>query len=136
SVLRLGVPQSAVDDVVQEVFVVVHRRLAAFEGRSSLKTWVYGIALRVAREHRRGVRRKSPHAMHPEGAADPDAVAASPDGAPDAAVARAEAVRVVNDLLEALDDEKREVFVLAELEQLAVPDIDEALAVNVNTVYS
>src|ERR1700722_8443188 len=52
SVQRLGVPASQVDDVVQEVFLVVHRKLASFEGRSSLKTWLYGIALRVARAHR------------------------------------------------------------------------------------
>jgi RNA polymerase sigma-70 factor (ECF subfamily) len=136
SVQRLGVAPSAVDDVVQEVFVVVYRRLAEFEGRSSLKTWVYGIALRVAREHRRATRRKSPHNVHPEGAADPEVLRAPDASAPDAALAKSEAARLVNQLLGALDDDKREVFVLAELEQLPAPEIAEAIGVNLNTVYS
>jgi len=55
---RLGVGDGALDDVVQEVFVVVHRRLDGFEGRSSLKTWLFGIALRIVRDHRRAVRRR------------------------------------------------------------------------------
>ena len=48
SLRRLGVPRSALDDAVQEVFLVVHRRLAEFEGRSSLKTWLFGIAVHIA----------------------------------------------------------------------------------------
>src|SRR5262249_12085268 len=47
SVRRLGVDEGAVDDVVQEIFVIVHRRLHDFEGRSSVKTWIFGIVLRV-----------------------------------------------------------------------------------------
>src|SRR4051794_16597314 len=58
---RLGAPAAAVDDVVQEVFLVVHRRLPEFAGRSSLKTWLFAIVLRVVRDHRRSLRRKSPH---------------------------------------------------------------------------
>ena len=45
---RLGVPDADVEDVCQEVFVVVHRKLGDFEGRSSLKTWIYGICPRTA----------------------------------------------------------------------------------------
>src|SRR5262245_16282732 len=56
---RLGVPDAQLDDAVQEVFLVVHRRLADFEGRSSIKTWVFGILLKVAADHRRALRRKS-----------------------------------------------------------------------------
>ena len=53
SVRRLGVPDRELDDVVQEVFVIVHRRLAEFEGRSMVTTWLFGIAYRVVRDHRR-----------------------------------------------------------------------------------
>ena len=63
SVQRLGVPAASTDDVAQEVFMVVHRRLAEFEGRSTLKTWLYGIALRVARAHR--LRAHRSNAMQP-----------------------------------------------------------------------
>ena len=53
---RLGVPESDVEDVCQEVFVVVHRKLGDFEGRSSLRTWIYGICARTASDYRRSGR--------------------------------------------------------------------------------
>src|SRR5512142_2005157 len=49
---RHGVRPPELDDAIQEVFVVVHDRLPTFEGRSTLRTWIYGIARRVARDHR------------------------------------------------------------------------------------
>jgi RNA polymerase sigma-70 factor, ECF subfamily len=55
---RLGVSPAAIDDAVQEVFIVVHRRLGEFEQRSSLKTWLFGIAFRVAGAHRRAAQRR------------------------------------------------------------------------------
>ena len=42
---RLGVSEADAPDVLQDVFVVVHRKLGEFEGRSQLKTWIYGIAV-------------------------------------------------------------------------------------------
>ena len=53
SLRRLGVPESDVADAVQDVFLVVHRRLGDFEGRSKVSTWLYGISLRVARDRKR-----------------------------------------------------------------------------------
>src|SRR5579859_5834321 len=66
SARRLGAPDAVVDDVVQEIFVIVHRRLAAFEGRSSMKTWLYGIVLNVVRAHRRALFAKHPHMLSAE----------------------------------------------------------------------
>ena len=54
---RLGVPESDVDDVLQEVFVIVHRKLPEFEARSRVTTWLYGICFRTASDHLRKVRR-------------------------------------------------------------------------------
>ncbi len=71
NVRRLGVPDAHVDDAVQEVFLVVHRRLAEFEGRSSVKTWIFGVLARVAADHRRSIRRKSPHWRSPGGVVEP-----------------------------------------------------------------
>jgi RNA polymerase sigma-70 factor (ECF subfamily) len=129
SLRRLGVPEAALDDAAQDVFVVVHRRLPEFAGRSSLKTWVFGIAQHVASDHRRLLRRKGGHEQ-----LDPT----MPDAAPDPAelTARAEAVRELDRVLAALDEDKRAVFILAELEQLTAPEIAEAVGVPLNTVYS
>lgn len=131
TVRRLGVAERSLDDAVQDVFVVVHRRLHEFEGRSSLKSWIFGIARRVARDHRRRASRKD------RGESLPDEVLADTRApSPLESVSRAQAVRVLHALLDKLDDDKREVFVLAEIEQMTVPAIAEALGVNVNTVYS
>jgi RNA polymerase sigma-70 factor (ECF subfamily) len=135
SARRLGTPEESIDDVVQEIFLVVHRRLPEFEGRSSLKTWLFGIVLNIVRAHRRSLRTKQPHVIDAERRADPETLSdAGPR--PDEILSKAEAARVVDALLEALDDDKREVFVLAELEQLAAPEIAAALGIPVNTVYS
>jgi RNA polymerase sigma-70 factor (ECF subfamily) len=131
SVQRLGVPTASADDVVQEVFMVVHRKLPEFEGRSSLKTWLYGIALRVARAHRSRSRRSTEaQPLDAERLCAPDATR------PDEQAENAQAARVVDALLHGLDDDQREVFVLAELEQLSIPEIAEAIDVKLNTVYS
>jgi RNA polymerase sigma-70 factor, ECF subfamily len=136
SARRLGVHEGAVDDVVQETFLVVHRRLAEFEGRSSVKTWLFGIVLRVVRDHRRHLRRKEPHSMRPEAPTDPETLTASPEQGPHERAVKTEAVRALHAILDELDDEKRELFILAELEQMTAPEMAEALGVNLNTIYS
>ncbi len=125
----LGVPPSSIDDAVQDVFVVVHRRLGEFEGRSSIRTWLYAIAMGVARNYRRRDRRK--------GGLHPLSDQASDDGlSPAESAENREALRLVESALARLDAERRRVFVMAELEQMTAPEIAAVLAINVNTVYS
>lgn len=128
SLRHLGVDDGALDDATQEVFLVVHRRLAGFDG-ASLRAWLFTIALNVARDHRRARRRRGPHTALPEDlsdrAQDPSEVAS-----------RRQALALLRRLLDALDDDRRAVFVMVECEQLTVPEAAEALGVNVNTVYS
>src|SRR4051812_897557 len=102
---HLGIPEADVEDLCQEVFVVVHRKLPEFEGRSSLKTWLYGIALRVASDHRRRahVRHERPQAEAAEH------LEASRALGPDA---RNEARSELEALLGELDEDKRTVLVL------------------------
>ncbi len=130
SARRMGVAESSVDDVVQEVFLVAHRRLADFEGRSAVRTWLFGILIRVVSDHRRTIRRKGGLAPLPEGLACESAPC------PAGEAERSQALSLLHRLLDELDDEKRAVFVLAELEQLTAPEIAEALSINLNTVYS
>jgi RNA polymerase sigma-70 factor (ECF subfamily) len=127
--VHLGVAPDGLDDAVQEVFVVVHRRLRGFAGRSSLRTWIYGIVRRVAADHRRTLRRKPP------GKGGAIALAAVGRG-PDASAEQAEQVSLLRRLLATLDDDRREVFVLAELEELTLAEIGDALGLNPNTVAS
>jgi RNA polymerase sigma-70 factor, ECF subfamily len=126
---RLGIPSAHLEDAVQELFIVVHRRLPEFAGRSSLKTWLAGIAWRIASEYRRHESRKGGTEPLPD-------TLVAPGRDPLGAAVHAEALRQLDSLLGSLDEDKRVVFVLAELEQMSVPEIAQALAVNVNTIYS
>jgi RNA polymerase sigma-70 factor (ECF subfamily) len=128
---HLGVAPSAIEDVLQEVFLVVHRRLPEFEGRSTMRTWMYGILLHVVRNHRRAQRRGHFARAVPT----VEDLAASSGAGPHEAAETAEEMRTLQALLEELDDARREVFVLVELEQLAVPEIAEMLGEKTNTIY-
>jgi len=125
---RLGVPDAVLDDAVQDVFLVVHRKGAGFEGRSSTRTWLYGIALRVSRKYR--------HAAARTAAQELDATWVAPCSTPEQHSQRVAEVRRVDEILRGLDDSMREVFVLAEIEGLTAPEIAEVLEVKLNTVYS
>ena len=131
---RLGVGEDALDDIVQQVFLVVHRRLAEAPEEVPLRAWVFGILSHVVRDYRRSVRRKSPHLA--QAPIDPATVAEPASTGPFDTLARSEALEVVISLLSELTDEKREIFVLSELEQLTAQEISELIGVNVNTVYS
>jgi RNA polymerase sigma-70 factor (ECF subfamily) len=131
---RLGVGDDAVDDVLQQVFLVVHRRLPELSLTGSEKAWLFGVLLRVVRDHKRLLRRKSPHRFF--ALTDPETLADDRNRQPDDALVRAEAAALVQSWLEALDDDKREVFILAELEQLSAREIGEATNTNPSTVYS
>lgn len=136
SIRRLGIPISAVDDAVQDVFIVVHRRLPEFEARASVRTWLFAILVRVVRDYRRAYRRKDMPVFAAGEPSDPDEVGTGVLHDPQEIAAHNEASRHLHLLLDRLDDDKREVFVLAELEQMAVPEIAEALGINLNTAYS
>ncbi|WP_437627835.1 RNA polymerase sigma factor [Sorangium sp. So ce1151] len=136
TVRRLGVEASAHEDMCQEVFVVVHRRLPEFRGRSSLKTWVFGIVVNVVQAHRRSLRRKSPTHRGTGETLDPELIAGPSSLSPYEAMTRAEAARVAHDLLASLDEEKRVVLILAELEEMPATEIAQGIGVNINTVYA
>jgi RNA polymerase sigma-70 factor (ECF subfamily) len=123
---RLGVARSDLEDASQEVFLVVHRRLDSFEGRSSLKTWIYGICLKVAASSRRKSRRHEVlHGEEPGGHAQQEQE-----------LEHQRAKRLLFRTLEALSAEKREVFVLYEMEELSMPEVAELVGCPVTTAYS
>jgi len=128
-VLRhLGVPTAALDDAVQEVWLVVYQRLAGFEGRSTLKTWLFGIALNVARNTRRAEDKR----VRPLLAAEH-----LPESPPDPEMEHLgrEAWRRVQSFLDTLDEERRAIFVCSLLESLPAQQTAEATGVDVTTVY-
>jgi RNA polymerase sigma-70 factor, ECF subfamily len=128
---RLGVLEPNLWDGAQDVFLVVHRRLADFEPGGELRSWLYSIVVRVARQHRRSARRKPSHAVP-----DQEQLVDAKGIGPERSAAQSQELRQLMSLLERLDDAKREAFVLAELEGLSAPEIARVLDVNVNTLYA
>ena len=126
---RLGVREADVEDVCQEVFLVVHRQLPGFEARSSIRTWLYGICLRAASSYRR-----RPHRSREDIASTPpeESIPAPQDDD----LERKRALARLDVALDQLDDDKRAVFVLYELEQLSMAEIAEATGCPVQTAYS
>lgn len=131
---RLGVSPSAADDVVQEVFVVLHRRLPEYDGRATLKSWVYGILANTVRDHRRAFRRKQALLLAVEQVDQlaPDSSSASPEQR----TQLKQDLALLMQLLHELPEAQRELIVLADLEQMSVPEICECVGGNSNTVYS
>ncbi len=125
---RLGVPEASVEDAVQDVFLVAHRRLADFEGRSSLKTWLYGIALRVAKDYRRAQVRQA-HKV--ERLAQILSVSPAAAQTPIGEAERREANQVLHAILAELNEDHREILVLVELEDFSVRDAAAALHLHV-----
>jgi RNA polymerase sigma-70 factor (ECF subfamily) len=133
-VLRgMGIREAGIDDAVQDVFIVVHRRLPEFDGKHALSTWLFAIAYRVACDHRRKHKRSS--SLEP---LDEDAPQVARSDAPSPAenAEQAQRIRTLHDALDTLDDEKRALIVLAELEEQTVPQIAALTGTSVNTVYT
>lgn len=128
-VLRgLGTPPEQLEDAVQDVFLVVHRRLPEFEARSSLKTWLFSIARNVAANAQRRRKRR------PEEPLEREPISGSPDPVSNVEAARASSFMAR--FLDELDEGKRTVFVLGVIEGTSAPELAEMLAIPVNTVYS
>jgi RNA polymerase sigma-70 factor (ECF subfamily) len=131
SLRRLGVATSDISDAVQEVFLVVYRRLSEFEGRARLSTWLYRICLRVASDRRRRahVRREEPSDL--DSLEPTDAAMNSEDR-----LVLGEELRLLEDALAALNLEQRAVFTLFEFERMSGDNIAAALEIPLGTVYS
>jgi RNA polymerase sigma-70 factor (ECF subfamily) len=128
-VVGRGVPASAVEDVVQEVFMTVHGRLETFEGRSMLKTWIIGIAVNVVRSYLRRTGQRIPRVpiedqLHLE----------APEPSAQRLLELKDAATFVQSVLARMTDLQREAFVLCEMEQLSAPETSELLGVNENTL--
>ncbi|MCA9709139.1 MAG: sigma-70 family RNA polymerase sigma factor [Myxococcales bacterium] len=128
-VRRMGVPEHAVEDVMHEVFLVVHRRLGEFDGRVAMTTWLYHLTRGVVSNHLRSRRREQNRLRLVDARPVP-----APD--PESQTGRGQAAAFVRSFLDDLDPEKREVFELAELEGLAMPEVAELMGINLNTAYS
>lgn len=124
---RLGIPDADVDDVVQDVFVAVHRAWDRYEERNQLRAWLYRIAVREASRYRRS-------RPFPKAQVDVDELVSS--GSADASTHAREARADFDRLLSVLDEDQRNVFVLYEVEELPMEQVAEAVGCPLATAYS
>ncbi|MFT3924193.1 MAG: sigma-70 family RNA polymerase sigma factor [Myxococcales bacterium] len=129
SLRRLGVSETDLDDVLQEVFLVVYQRLRDYQERGRARSWLYSICTRVAQAHRRKSLRRREHLT----SEPPETMAAATQLAQ---LEDRDALALGHHLLSLLSPEQREVFVLYEVEDMTMPEIAEALSCPVQTAYS
>jgi RNA polymerase sigma-70 factor, ECF subfamily len=122
----LGVRDAHVEDAVQDVFLVVHDKLAYFDGNARLRTWLYAIVIRVARRYRERQARET----------DAEAEELMADHNAEHVLLSREKLELARLALSALSDAKREVFVLSEIELLTAPEISSITFTPLNTVYA
>jgi RNA polymerase sigma-70 factor (ECF subfamily) len=130
---HMGVDRAELDDVVQDIFITIHGRIRTIERPESLRSWVYGVIRRVVSGYHRTRRTRliytgtaglEPEFQHPECVT------------PQQGAEQSEQAKLLWQLLNEIDTAKREVFVLAELEEMTAPEIAAAIDVPLNTVYS
>lgn len=123
SLLRLGVGDSEVEDLAQDVFVAVHGRLRDYDPRRPIRPWLFAFAVRRAANHRRLARHKNL----------PLPAAVSGGKRPMTELEARQAVLVG---LRHLSLDHRSVLILVDLEGLTAPEVAQALGIPRNTVYS
>lgn len=128
---RLNVPESAADDVVQDVFIVVHRRLADFRG-GPMRPWIFGILTRVVSLYRRTHQRKAGRWLP----LDTETVSEPTQSSPSELAERAERMRLLAMLLEELSEEQKTLILLADLEQWKLRELAEYFGTTISTIYS
>lgn len=127
---HLGAPKDAIDDLVQDVFLVIHARLHTLQRPDALRSWIYGIVRRTISDYRRAKRTRE--TLGATLGAEPKPSNPSPlditEMNSDLAILRG--------ILASLDDQKREVFVMVEVLEMSVPEVAQAIEIPLNTAYS
>jgi RNA polymerase sigma-70 factor, ECF subfamily len=133
SARHLGATGDAIDDVVQDVFIVIHSRLATLQRPDALRSWIYGIVRRTVSDYRRS--RRTRDAAGARLGAELKSSQPSQPSPFDMAERNAE-LELLESVLAELDEPKREIFVMVEVLEMTVPEVVQALEIPLNTAYS
>ena len=126
---HLGVAPADRDDALQEVFVVVHRRLHEYREHDKVRAWLYAIATRVAKQMRRGLYRRR------EDLTDTPPELPQPASQP-CTVLQRESLALAERLLAALPPKQRAVFLLYEVEQMPMAEVALAVGCPLATAHA
>jgi RNA polymerase sigma-70 factor (ECF subfamily) len=126
---RMTGGSSELEDLVQEVFVQVHKSLGRFRNESRLSTWIYRIAVNVVLMHRRAARSRPLSVAPPR-----EATLVDEAGPPDEQLARRRRVEALYRVLERVSEKKRAVYILHDIEGLSPSEIGSIVGAPVLTV--
>ena len=133
SARHLGAPGDAIDDVVQDAFIVIHSRLATLQNPEALRSWIYGIVRRTVSDCRRS--RRNRDAAGARLGAELKSTGYSQPSPLDLTERSAE-LDLLESILAELDEPKREIFVMVEVLEMTVPEVVQSLDIPLNTAYS
>jgi RNA polymerase sigma-70 factor (ECF subfamily) len=117
------------EDLLQEVFVQVHRSIKSFRAESRLSTWIYRVAVNVALMHRRAAKSRPVIVAEPQ-----EPLLLDESAPPDEQLSRQRRVEALYRLLDRVSDKKRAVYVLHELEGMSPNEISKVVGAPVLTV--
>jgi len=130
---HLGAETDAIDDVVQDVFIVIHSKLSTLQRPEALRSWIYGIVRRTVSDHRRSRgSRDAARNRHSDEINSTSSAQASPLDL----IERKSELELLENILEKLDEPTREIFVMVEVLEMTVPEVVQALEIPLNTAYS
>lgn len=124
---RFGARPAEIDDLLQEIFVVLHRNWAVLDTTRSLRPWLFGVAFRVVRTHRRRRARETAFAE-----LDPEDTSPNPE----AWMQGQESLALLSSALRHVPGARRSVLVKHDLEGLAVVEIARELSLTKFGVYA
>ena len=130
SARHLGAGPDVIDDVVQDVFIVIHAKLATLQRPEALRSWIYGIVRRTVSDYRRS--RRTRDAAGARLGAEPKSSRPSPLDMAE----RNDDLELLESVLAELDEPKREVFLMVEILEMTVPEVVQGLDIPLNTAYS
>jgi RNA polymerase sigma-70 factor, ECF subfamily len=129
SLRRLGVPERDLADVTHDVFVIVYRKLSDYDAGRPVRPWLLAISARVASDYRRLARNRREHVEAAPESADPAPAA-------DDRVAAGESRALVIAALQAVDEGRRSLLMMVDLDEVSVPEAANALGTPLSTAYS
>jgi RNA polymerase sigma-70 factor, ECF subfamily len=131
---HFGAPSTLLEDVAQDVFIAVSRKLSSYDGRVSVRSWLCGFVRRVVADHRRRRMRKESK-LQPGTEANEIEQVEDGQPTPMAAAENAQAFARLDAILQTLSAEKREAFVLSEVEGFTAVEIADITQTGLSAVY-
>lgn len=131
SLKRLGIPERNLEDVTHDTFMVIYNHFSTYDRARPIRPWLFAFACRIASDYRK----RASNARESLGVDElPDAPGSGP--LQDAMLASKQATALVHAAIQTLGEERRAIFILAELDDVAMPDIARSLDLPLNTAYS